>query len=795
MARLVREHNWSATPLGPIGAWPQSLKTAVDLLLAHGFPMAVLWGPESINLYNDAYRPILGVKHPATLGRPLHELWPEMRRVNEPLIRRVWAGETITLEDAHFYKARHGALEDAWYDLALSPLRGEAGHVAGVLVTVFETTERHSAEAALRENETRYRAFVTISSDVVYRMGPDWGEMRRLEGRGFVSDTAEPTEDWMERYIHPDDRTVVQAAIEEAVRTKGVFELEHRVVRVDGTLGWTLSRAVPILDERGEVVEWLGTASDVTARREAEETLREGEERRVFLLKLNDALRPLTDPVELQAVAARVLGEHLGTNQVHFGETIGDYVHIGRGYGNGLPPMVGRLRASDFGERLIAGYRQGRTQVSRDTDNDPTIAEAERQVIATAGLRAYVAVPLVKEGEWVATLVAHSAEPRDWTADEIKIVEETAERTWEAIERARAEEALRASEEQYRTLFTSIDEGFCTIEVLFDERGEAVDYRFLEANPAFERQTGLENAVGKTVRELAPEHEGFWFEIYGRIARTGEAMRFEHEAAALGRFYDVYAFRIGEPGENRVAIIFNDILMRKRAEEERARRRERELAALVEAAERERISRELHDRVAHHMGVAHQSLELFAALADSNPGRAAERLRLARESTRLALDQTRAISAELKRLQEEELENGLEAAFRALAETSVPEDMRLDVSVSGEESEIPSAIALQVYLAMREAVRNAVRHSGCSRIGVALAVSDGEFVGRVEDDGEGFDPEAVGEATPSWGVGLRSMRERTELLGGSASVDSRPGTGTTVEVRVPLDGTPRDDAR
>jgi PAS domain-containing protein len=116
----------------------------------------------------------------------------------------------------------------------------------------------------------------------------------------------------------------------------------------------------------------------------------------------------------------------------------------------------------------------------------------------------------------------------------------------------RAEEALRAPEEKYRTLFDSIDEGFCTIEVLFDEHGEAADYRFLESNPAFERQTGLENAVGKTVRELAPEHEDFWFDVYGRIARTGEAIRFEHEAAALGRFYDVYAFRIGEPGEDRV---------------------------------------------------------------------------------------------------------------------------------------------------------------------------------------------------------------------------------------------------
>jgi signal transduction histidine kinase/ActR/RegA family two-component response regulator len=132
--------------------------------------------------------------------------------------------------------------------------------------------------------------------------------------------------------------------------------------------------------------------------------------------------------------------------------------------------------------------------------------------------------------------------------------------------RARAEEALIASENRYRTLFNSIDEGFCTIEVLFDRRGRAVDYLFLETNPAFLRQTGLADAVGRTVRELVPNHEEFWFETYGRIAMTGEAMRFEHEAAALGIFYDVYAFRIGAPGDHRVAVLFNNITERKRRE-------------------------------------------------------------------------------------------------------------------------------------------------------------------------------------------------------------------------------------
>jgi PAS domain S-box-containing protein len=138
-------------------------------------------------------------------------------------------------------------------------------------------------------------------------------------------------------------------------------------------------------------------------------------------------------------------------------------------------------------------------------------------------------------------------------------------------ERKRVEEALRESEARYRTLFESIDEGYCIIEVLFDAMGRAYDYGFLETNPAFTKQTGLVDVIGKKIRELAPDHEEHWFETYGRIARTGEAERFEDLARALGRYYDVFAFRIGHPDEHKVAVLFNDITERKWNEAERER--------------------------------------------------------------------------------------------------------------------------------------------------------------------------------------------------------------------------------
>ncbi|SKB82312.1 PAS domain-containing protein [Parapedobacter luteus] len=122
------------------------------------------------------------------------------------------------------------------------------------------------------------------------------------------------------------------------------------------------------------------------------------------------------------------------------------------------------------------------------------------------------------------------------------------------------------SEEKYRTLFNSIDESFCLVEVLFDTYNRPYDYRFLETNEAFKQQTDIENAVGRTMREIAPLHENHWFEIYGHVALTGESIRFENHAEQLHRWYEVYAFRMGAAEQRQVAILFKDITERKRME-------------------------------------------------------------------------------------------------------------------------------------------------------------------------------------------------------------------------------------
>lgn len=134
--------------------------------------------------------------------------------------------------------------------------------------------KRNDHHEALKRSEARLRALASAISDVTYRMSPDWTQLYQLDGSSFLADTGEPIDNWLEMYIHPDDRDHVRQAIQEAAHNKSVFQLEHRILKTDGAVGWISSRAIPILNEQGEIVEWLGAASDITERKRAEEELR-----------------------------------------------------------------------------------------------------------------------------------------------------------------------------------------------------------------------------------------------------------------------------------------------------------------------------------------------------------------------------------------------------------------------------------------------------------------------------------------------------------------------------------------
>jgi PAS domain S-box-containing protein len=332
-----------------------------------------------------------------------------------------------------------------------------------------------------------------------------------------------------------------------------------------------MTHGVPLRDAQGRVVAAMAVSYDITNRVRVETARRQAEERQAFLLKLSDALRPLADPRDVKAVASRVLGEQLRVNRAFYAEIEGDDWLVVKGFEQGVAPLPdGRYSAGTFGPWIMAAYRAGERFVFRDVNTDPRFTPAQRDAHAAAAILGAVGVPLVKDGRLVAILAVHTAAPRGWTDAEIALVEETAERTWAAVEHARAESALRANGGKYRTLFDSIDEGYLLSEVIFDNDGRPVDLLFLEANPAAVRLAGRD-FTGRRLREIDPHYEQYWVDIHGRVARTGEAARGERYAAPHGRWFEFHASRVDAPaGAHRVAVVYQDVTDRKLREERQA---------------------------------------------------------------------------------------------------------------------------------------------------------------------------------------------------------------------------------
>ena len=274
LGALIRAFDWSKTSLGPVGQWPQSLRSVTAMLLLSPVPIVLLWGEDGVMIYNDAYSGFAGGRHPELLGSKVREGWPEVADFNDNVMKVGLAGDTLAYKNQELTLYRNGHGEPVWMNLDYSPVLDESGRPAGVIAIVVETTETVLAERRLRESEARFRALVNATSDVVYQMSADWSELCSLEGRGFLADTGRPRPGWQDSYLFPEDAPLVMAEAQAAIRERRPFQLEHRVRRADGSMGWASSRAVPLFGPDGEVTEWFGAASDVTERRRSEEHLR-----------------------------------------------------------------------------------------------------------------------------------------------------------------------------------------------------------------------------------------------------------------------------------------------------------------------------------------------------------------------------------------------------------------------------------------------------------------------------------------------------------------------------------------
>ncbi|MFW5967745.1 MAG: PAS domain-containing sensor histidine kinase [Persicimonas sp.] len=353
------------------------------------------------------------------------------------------------------------------------------------------------------------------------------------------------------------------------------------------------------------------------------------------------------------------------------------------------------------------------------------------------------------------------------------------------------------SEARYRSLFNSIDEGFCIIRVDF-EGGEAIDYTFLETNAAFEEQAGLEEPVGRSMRELVPKHEEHWFDIFGRIARTGESVRFQESAGALGRFYDVNAFRIGAPEKCQVAVLFKDITDQKRAEQRlrEANHRKDEYMAM--------LGHELRNPLA---AIQHASEIIRLSPRDpSNIERAVDILgRQSRHMGRLIdglLEASRLLRGKI------ELESDI-VDLRTVVE-EVLTDRSHSAAAAGLEikKELPEApvLAQADRARMRQVVDNLVGNAvkftpSNGTVSATVRESDDHAMIRVRDTGVGIAPEHrpkifepfhqqeqdVARDAGGLGLGLAVAKELVELHDGAieAYSDGR-GEGAEFVVRLPL---------
>jgi PAS domain S-box-containing protein len=246
--------------------------------------------------------------------------------------------------------------------------------------------------------------------------------------------------------VHPDDQAPLHAAIRRAFdpASGGKYATAYRVIsRSDGVTRW-VSAIGQVSFQDGSPTGVIGTIKDITEARRAEQALRDSQARDAFLLKLSDALRPVTDPIEIQRRASRLFGEHLGVSRVHYADIVdGREAVVRADYVNQVPSLAGRRAVAAYGATVVNALRRNESVVIDDISTDARFSEVERDAFRAAGIAAAMATGLVKHGCWVVAFAVHSATPRVWTGAEVALLQGTAERTWESVERGRAEAALR----------------------------------------------------------------------------------------------------------------------------------------------------------------------------------------------------------------------------------------------------------------------------------------------------------------------------------------------------------------
>ncbi|MBQ5942616.1 ATP-binding protein [Massilia sp. AB1] len=452
MGALLRARDWSATPLGPLEQWPQPLRTAVGIMLGSIQPMYIAWGAGLHLLFNDGYRDILGARAAdpeQVLGQPFAEVWHEVWDTVGPLLEGVLQGRPSHGEDRLFVLRRNGYAEEMYASFSATPLRDEAGAVAGVFCVCAETT---SKMVSLQERDA---ALVTAEANALFRtffeQGTHYAALMSLDGRVLeVNQVALDAcgyrrEDVLGRPFWECGWWNGSAALMDTVRASVASAAQGATVRhelpyfiADGSRRWTDVVFTPVTGSRGELLSVAATGADITERRQVEERLR-------LLDAIGEATRIAAEPKAIMQEATRLLGEHLGVTRVAYADLEADNDRFTIRHDWTVPGAIstaGVYSLDLFGSRARDNLRVGRTLLIGDVDTELASGDGY-EMFNQIGIKAIICCPLVKGGKLVAMMAVHQDTPRAWTAGEIALVEAVVERCWAHIERVRSTEALR----------------------------------------------------------------------------------------------------------------------------------------------------------------------------------------------------------------------------------------------------------------------------------------------------------------------------------------------------------------
>ncbi|WP_082547960.1 ATP-binding protein [Massilia sp. Root335] len=490
-------HDWSGSPLGPPDGWSPALRNAASLILESEFPMYLAWGPHLALLYNAAFIPLLDSTHPAVLGRPLAQVWPDRWPGLKPLVERALAGHATYGEDVPSPIDRNGKPYNAWFTLAYSPLRDDSGTVRGVLCVTSETTQRVQLE---RRHAVQLQVVDTLRrmhhpSDIIECSCTLLGNHLELERACYVeTDEADGSFEVM----HDWARDTRAPLIGRRARLDDFGPQALALLRTGSPLAVRDATADPRLPARGEHYAAAGArailvvpkvrrdqlvaalvgysalprdwdeetqrlAADIAERSwealdrvRAEQALRDAVARQTTLLDMNefrlevsDLLRRLNDPSQIFVQTGAMLGRFLQASRVLYGDYDADkqLVTFHSNYTDGIvAELNGTFPAALFGASNFGSLAQG-TWVSSDLQRDPRTSGPDVWPnYAALQIRSSVIVPLNRNGALTSCLFINDNLPRVWSADIVRLIEDVAERAWSAVERVRAEDALRLAD-------------------------------------------------------------------------------------------------------------------------------------------------------------------------------------------------------------------------------------------------------------------------------------------------------------------------------------------------------------